>query len=62
MYNIINFLGGLGLFLFAMSLLENSIKNLGMKRLLLLNLLQILTLLSQRLQKKTLKKRNKICK
>ena len=33
MYNIINFLGGLGLFLFAMSLLENSIRNLGMKKL-----------------------------
>jgi len=33
MYNIINFLGGLGVFLFAMSLLENSIKNLGIYKL-----------------------------
>ena len=30
---IIGFLGGLGLFIFAMSLLEDSIKNLGMKKL-----------------------------
>jgi phosphate:Na+ symporter len=30
---IISFLGGLGIFLFAMSLLENSIKNLGLKKL-----------------------------
>ena len=33
MENIISFLGGLGLFIFAMSLLESSIKNLGMKQL-----------------------------
>ena len=33
MYQIINFLGGLGLFLYALSLLESSIKNLGLKKL-----------------------------
>ena len=33
MYQIINFLGGLGIFIFAMSLLESSIKNLGLKKL-----------------------------
>ena len=33
MENIISFLGGLGVFIFAMSLLENSIKNLGLKKL-----------------------------
>ena len=33
MEEIISFLGGLGLFIFAMSLLEDSIKNLGLKKL-----------------------------
>ena len=30
---LLDFIGGLGIFLFAMSLLENSIKNLGLKKL-----------------------------
>ena len=33
MNNLISFVGGLGIFLFAMSLLEDSIKNIGMKKL-----------------------------
>ncbi|GAB6074558.1 Na/Pi cotransporter family protein [Nautilia lithotrophica] len=33
MHQFLNFIGGLGLFLFALSLLESSIKNLGLKKL-----------------------------